>query len=619
MTNRNLIKYIKKYGMDHIKFLMIQEYLNSKKTDKNLINKTTLLRKFYNRFIKKSNDSKTIFNIENLKDLEKNFENVLTFKEKRFQGAVYTPDYIIDNILLKSFDYTKLNKDSTFLDPACGSGAFLINMIKILMKKKFKFDFIVKRMIYGFDINEDAIFNTKILIELYSLEIKRPISSDFFNIYKLDFINNEIDFILKKIGAKKNFDYICSNPPYIKLQNINLNTRQGLRKKYSYFFKGSFSTSLCFIIQSLNVLSLNGTMGFITQNNFFSSFAAENLRKKIQINNQIKLIIDFADYKIFKKVNAYTALLFFGNNKNDFFDYKKITKNIESNLKNKNYSTIKFNTLNYKKWRLSTPKHLKNIYKIENNFNRLNNIFDIRVGIATLKDKVFFVNNNLKKNLNAKEFQIEKEITKKLIKINEFKSSQELKKNSLRVIFPYYKKNNNYLPFKESHLTKKFPKTFNYLINQKKELSRRGKGKLGVKYFYEWGRVQSMEAPGPKLLIGTFSKGPNFLLDGTNSLFCNGYSLRVKKDSLFNHPKIEILQKILNSIVMYYYAKNTSFQISGKFECYQKNFIEKFGIPDLNKEQIDKIKKLNSNALDKYLCKIYSLSYKELKSYITQH
>ena len=610
IKNSLLNEIIKKYGVDHVKFSMIKEYLKKKKINSKLIEKTTSIKILKKKFDKKSSKLDIFFNIKNLSDLEKNFEEILTYKEKRLQGAVYTPHYIIDNILQKSFDYTKLNKNSIFLDPACGSGAFLINIIKTLLAKKFKFKFIIKNMLYGLDINEQAIFNSKALIELYSLELKSPISSNILNFYKLDFINNtEVD-ILKKLKLKRKIDYICSNPPYIKLQNIDLKTRKRLKNKYSHFFKGSFSTSLCFVIQSLKVLSNDGTIGFITQNNLFNSFAAENLRKKLQEKKQVKLIIDFADYKIFKKANAYTALLFFGNNQSNYFDFKKITNKVEKNLKLKNYSKIAFSNLDFKKWRLGSEQHLKNIHKIENDFNKLNKIAQIKVGIATLKDKVFFVKKNTR---------IEKKITKKLIKINEYKKDEELKNNNLRVIFPYFKEKKNFLPLNQKFFKNKFPKAFKYLISQKLELSKRSKGKLNSKFFYEWGRIQSMEAPGPKLLTGTFSKGPNFLLDKTDSLFCNGYSLKIRKDYEKKFPKIEIVQKILNSIVMHYYAKFTSFQISGNFECYQKNFIENFGIPDLKKKEIELIKKYKDDQLDMYLCKIYSLDYRELKSYINQH
>ena len=241
---------IKNNEVDHIKFLMINEFLNIKKIDKNLIQKTTLLKNLKVKFQNKSIKDKPFFNIKNLEDLEKNFEDILTFNEKRLEGAIYTPHYIINSILKKSFDYTKLNNNSVFLDPACGSGAFLINIIKTLLNKKLKFEFIVKNMIYGLDINDQAIFNSKILIELFSLELNTPISSNILNIYKFDFISNNENFILKKLGLKKRIDFICSNPPYIKLQNIDDKIRNDLKKRYSSYFKGSFSTSLCFIIPS---------------------------------------------------------------------------------------------------------------------------------------------------------------------------------------------------------------------------------------------------------------------------------------------------------------------------------------------------------------------------------
>ena len=189
MKNLKKLKEIfKEYELDHIKFLMIEEFLDVKKIDKNLIKKTTSLNKLKKKFDKRTIKSKIIFGIKNIKNLEQSFEDLLTFKEKRLQGAIYTPDYIIDNILQKSFDYTKLNKNSTFLDPACGSGAFMIRIIKTLLNKKFDFNFILKNMIYGSDINDQAIFNSKLLIELYSLELHKPISSNILNIHKLYFI-----------------------------------------------------------------------------------------------------------------------------------------------------------------------------------------------------------------------------------------------------------------------------------------------------------------------------------------------------------------------------------------------------------------------------------------------
>ena len=72
---------IKNNGVDHIKFLMIKEFLDIKKIDKNLIQKTTLLKNLKIKFQNKSIKEKPFFNIKNLEDLEKNLEDILTFNE----------------------------------------------------------------------------------------------------------------------------------------------------------------------------------------------------------------------------------------------------------------------------------------------------------------------------------------------------------------------------------------------------------------------------------------------------------------------------------------------------------------------------------------------------------
>ena len=56
---------------------------------------------------------------------------------------------------------------------------------------------------------------------------------------------------------------------------------------------------------------------------------------------------------------------------------------------------------------------------------------------------------------------------------------------------------------------------------------------------------------------------------------------------------ILIVQKIFNSIVMDYYVSNTSVSIQGGFPCYQKNFIEKFTIPNFTKEEIQILNNLD--------------------------
>ena len=72
---------------------------------------------------------------------------------------------------------------------------------------------------------------------------------------------------------------------------------------------------------------------------------------------------------------------------------------------------------------------------------------------------------------------------------------------------------------------------------------------------------------------------------------------------------ILVVQKILNSFVMDYYVSNTSVSIQGGFPCYQKNFIEKFTIPNFTKEEINILKSLTDKMeIDEFLIEKYQIN-----------
>lgn len=65
---------------------------------------------------------------------------------------------------------------------------------------------------------------------------------------------------------------------------------------------------------------------------------------------------------------------------------------------------------------------------------------------------------------------------------------------------------------------------------------------------------------------------------------------------------ILITQKILNSVVMDYYVRETSVSIQGGFPCYQKNFIERFTIPEFTTKELDTLKSLlDKDEIDAFL------------------
>jgi len=85
---------------------------------------------------------------------------------------------------------------------------------------------------------------------------------------------------------------------------------------------------------------------------------------------------------------------------------------------------------------------------------------------------------------------------------------------------------------------------------------------------------------------------------------------------LFNEPfnpigkieNIDVVQKILNSCIMDYYVTKTSVAIEGGYPCYQKNFIEKFTIPELTMEEIEFIRSLKPIEIDGFLISKYHIN-----------
>lgn len=170
----------------------------------------------------------------------------------------------------------------------------------------------------------------------------------------------------------------------------------------------------------------------------------------------------------------------------------------------------------------------------------------------------------------------------------------------------------------EKEFQRKFPKCYHYLCSEKEVLLARDKGKVKFEPFFSWGRTQGLTKSGKKILTPTFSQYPRFLVvEAQDAFFTNGYGFFFKaeqKGDLFGetfHPiakveNIDVVQKILNSHWMHYYVSKTSVSIEGGYPCYQKNFIEKFTIPELSENDIKTIRlMLDKSEIDNFLCEKY--------------
>lgn len=555
--------------------------------------------------------------LDNLKDLENNLELLIPQNDRKVNGAFFTPNYIIDFIIKE----TSPNETDKCLDPSCGCGAFLIGLVeyyRINFNKKIKN--ILIENIFGADILDYNVERTKIILSILGLHNNEIIEETDLNIENKNSLKDK---------WKNKFDVIVGNPPYVKYQDLDNENREYLLKHWKSIDNGTFNLYFAFFELGHKLLNKTGRLGYITPNNYFTSLSGISLRKYFQQYKCLNRIIDFSHKKVFD-AQTYTAISFLNSKENDSILYDKILDKQDcfSFLQNANGSPNYFENLNVKKWRLLKKQEQDNIKIIENIGTPIKELFDISVGIATLKDDVFFVdsanekNGLIRKTTENGTFFIEKEITKPVYKISNFKTQEELNNNTLRIITPYRRDSKTATPIKETEFKHRFPNCYEYLLSEKEKLDSRDKGKKSYSPFYIWGRTQGIAKIGKKIINPTFSKRPRFLfVSEEDAYFTNGYGIFFNKSSnessLFEnltHPmskeeNIFVVQKILNSAIMDYYISKTSVSIQGGFPCYQKNFIEKFTIPFLTEDEVAILKDLSDKwEIDSFLISRYQLN-----------
>ncbi|MBI1936200.1 Eco57I restriction-modification methylase domain-containing protein [Candidatus Woesearchaeota archaeon] len=541
-----------------------------------------------------------------LSDVEKVFELLVTDYDKQLNGAVYTPTFIVNYIVENT-----ISKEGLVCDCSCGSGAFLIGSLKRLQTFSSKnIISLIENNLFGVDITDYSIRRTKIMLSLYALENNQDKEKISFNLHVADSLNIDWRTIFPEVFIKNNgFDFVVGNPPYVRIQDLKNISKNILSKRWQSIGTGNYNLYFAFFELGVELLNQNGKLGYITPNNYFTSLAGINLRGYLGKNKKITKILNFNHLKIFDNAQTYTCITFMSkDNVKPYFDYYYMDNKSElySDYESLNFTKSYYDWLDSKKWRLMGEKDYQNIRRIETKGIPLNKLCPIKVGIATLKDIVYFVEDfdqyYCHKEYSGKVYPIEKGITRKIVKISSMKNEGQIKNDKRRIIFPYIKENGKFKIMSEKYLKEKYPNCYKYLLMARSELEKRDKGKKSYPVWFAWGRTQGMDYRGAKLYTRTFYHKPDFMIDeDEDNLFCNGYAV-------FCKTNIRAIQKILNSKIMDYYVKKTSVEIEGNYQCYQKNFIEKFAIPNFSKEELDYLESEdNKENINSWLIKKYNL------------
>jgi type I restriction-modification system DNA methylase subunit len=230
-------------------------------------------------------------------------------------------------------------KTIKIVDPACGSGAFLIAAFDVLQQEYQKinhrleeitgsrdiFDLnkeILNRNLSGVDLNAEAIEITKLSLWLKTAEKGKKLTTidrhlQVGNSLGFDSPTFEGGFCwqnnFSKIMQTGGFDVVLGNPPYVR-QELLSDSKPYLQKNYAVYH-GVADLYAYFFELGLKLLKPNGMLGFISSATFFKTGSGEPLRRYLKCSATLKKVVDFGDLQVFEGVTTYPAILVFQNAK----------------------------------------------------------------------------------------------------------------------------------------------------------------------------------------------------------------------------------------------------------------------------------------------------------------
>ena len=209
-------------------------------------------------------------------------QKLLSSNIRHKSGEFYTPPFIVKKMVKETYKF-----GDKVLDPCCGSGNFLIEIIKTIINSRNSDSAKIRALkrVYGYDVNPISVFLTKINT-LYLLREK------FSNIN----LNFKItDFLFPgEENIEENYDLIIGNPPWFTLRDIDSLEYQEKIKNLSEFLEikplpknvlNIEIASLFFYKAITTHLKTNGKIFFVITQGVINGSHAARFRNFMGINH----------------------------------------------------------------------------------------------------------------------------------------------------------------------------------------------------------------------------------------------------------------------------------------------------------------------------------------------
>ncbi|TGO02151.1 hypothetical protein PN36_29720, partial [Candidatus Thiomargarita nelsonii] len=363
-------------------------------------------------------------------------------QQRKLLGIHYTPDSVIDYIVRHTIlSYLEKNKfvalrQIKILDPACGSGLFLLKAFDLLCslwQQQFgklnanDIRYILENNLYGVDIEPNAIHEAKQQLEKkanligvkgvrLSIQQGDALLHSFAQINLLSDNTFNWPENFATVFAQGGFDCVIGNPPYIRIQHVQRRIQYVERYQTA---RGRFDLAGLFIELGHYLLKPEGQLGYITSNKLLTTQGAKALRAYILEHYNLIEILNLTDTKLFeaailpmilimeKQVSASNSFLYTSIQEmrtppntylkvDDLFDLLKQQTRCDCIKWQQRYFQIEqFETalpsMKQSVWTFHAPKEHQLIEKLKKNaLCTLGDISQkISVGLKTTADKVF--------------------------------------------------------------------------------------------------------------------------------------------------------------------------------------------------------------------------------------
>ena len=233
---------------------------------------------------------------------------------KKKKGVVYTPPYLVQFLIDRCMSLNEPREQFKVLDPACGSGIFLVGAFKRIIQwwrvrnnwaKPTKDNIdelkkLLKENIYGCDLEDEAVTLTSFSLGLALLDALSPKeiwrNVHFDNLIAQNLFSGDFFKTLHEDKLSKDFDLVIGNPPFEEkftkwadIVNTSSNNENENRPEVP-----QKQIALLFLEQSFKLLTEGGNTCLILPSGpVLHNSKVHDFRKYLLEKNYFKALFDF--------------------------------------------------------------------------------------------------------------------------------------------------------------------------------------------------------------------------------------------------------------------------------------------------------------------------------------